>query len=267
VTELPVVIVTGGAGALGTAMRRVFGERGYRAICVDIRPPADATEGGGGGSPEEDLSVVADVSSFDAVRSVVERVLGRFGRIDVLVNNAGVANRTPTESLTEADWRGIIDVHLTGAFICSQAVHRSLVASDRAAIVNISSVVGHLGLPRRAAYSAAKAGIEGLTRSLAVEWAADGIRVNAVAPGYIRTPHHEEMFARGILSEDLIQGRTPLGDLGMPDDIACAVAFLASPEARYVTGQTLLVDGGLSIAAGIDPPSMRPPDPTTGGSR
>ena len=107
-------------------------------------------------------------------------------------------------------------------------------------------------MPGRAAYSAAKAGIEGLTRCLATEWAADGIRVNALAPGYIHTPHHEEAFRRGVLSEPGIQARTPSGDLGFPRDIASAAAYLASPEACYITGQTILVDGGMSIQGGID---------------
>ena len=254
--ELPVAVITGGEGALGSAMHRTFTEQGYRIASFDVADRSSGTN-----EPVDDektLHVLVDVSSGDAVIEAIAQVTEAFGRIDVLVNNAGIANITETASLAVQDWHSVIETHLTGTFLCSRAAYPSLRRSNRAAIINMSSVVAHLGLPQRAAYSAAKAGIEGLTRCLAAEWARDNIRVNALAPGYIRTPHQDAMFARGVLSESRIQQRTLLGDLGLPSDIAVVAAFLASPDARFITGQTLLVDGGFSIDAGIDHPPHTP---------
>jgi NAD(P)-dependent dehydrogenase (short-subunit alcohol dehydrogenase family) len=246
-SEQPVVVVTGGEGALGTAMRSAFSAMGYRAVSFDVAIKSNA---------DDAMQLQVDISSPVEVDEAFAQVADAFGRVDVLVNNAGVTNRKDTATLPLEDWRLVIDTHLTGTFLCARAAYPLLRQSDAAAIVNVSSVVGHLGLPRRAAYSAAKAGVEGLTRCLAAEWSVDGIRVNAVVPGYIRTPHQEEMFARGVLSESLIKGRSLLGDLGVPDDIAAATVFLASPPARFITGQTLIVDGGLTIAGNIDPPQQ-----------
>ena len=247
--DTPVAVITGGEGALGTAMRHAFSNEGYRIASLDILPSNTDVS-------DRAARLTVDVSSAEQVRAAIAETLTRFGRVDVLVNNAGLTNRTATAALSEDDWHLVINTHLTGAFLCAQAAYDALRASERAAIVNISSVVAHLGLPRRAAYSAAKAGLEGLTRSLATEWAPErNPRQRDRARLHPHT-HQEEMFRLGVLSETLIQQRILSGDLGQPNDIAATAAFLASPDARFITGQTILVDGGMTIQGGIDPPQQ-----------
>jgi NAD(P)-dependent dehydrogenase (short-subunit alcohol dehydrogenase family) len=188
-----------------------------------------------------------NVTSDSDVGSVIGAVGARHGRIDVLINNAGIINQCPTQNIPTSDWNELIDVHLGGTFRCSREAFPFLSTAGRSAIVNVSSIAGQMGMPIRASYSAAKAAIEGFTRSLAVEWAEFGIRVNAIAPGYVRTELIQKDLANGLVSEEQLVTRISLKRLAEPSEIAESMFFLATEASSYTTGQVIHVDGGLSI--------------------
>jgi 3-oxoacyl-[acyl-carrier protein] reductase len=190
------------------------------------------------------LAVQADVSDTEGASSLIERVEGELGDLDSLVNNAGVTRDTLIARMTDDDWQTVIDTNLSGTFNTSRAVSRKMLRRRAGSIVNLSSVVGIHGNPGQANYAASKAGIIGLTKALARELGSRGVRVNAIAPGYIATELTD------VLNEEqrgLILQNTPLGRLGEPEDVAGAVRFLCSDEAAFITGEILLVDGGLGM--------------------
>jgi NAD(P)-dependent dehydrogenase (short-subunit alcohol dehydrogenase family) len=248
-----VALVTGGAGGIGRATGRAFFDDGYRVALTDIdedgavRAAAELDP-----SAERVIGLKGDVSSTESVDLMVAKTLEQFGRLDALLNIAGVVGPGPSEELSDAEWDRLISIHLGGAFRCSRAAFPALSASGDGAIVSISSIAGRTGFSFRVSYCAAKAGIEGLTRALAVEWAKKGVRVNAVAPGHVRTPMLDHSLKIGSVTEETIEARTnriPLGRYARPDEIAAAVLFLASPAASYVTGETLCVDGAITVNA------------------
>ncbi|MCJ0893751.1 SDR family oxidoreductase [Rhodococcus sp. ARC_M5] len=169
------------------------------------------------------------------------------GRLDVLVNNAGLITRSATQELSTERWLAVLDVNLGGTFRCSRVLHGLLQASDAPSVINLGSLGSSLGMPQRAAYNAAKTGIIGLTRTLAAEWGPDGIRVNAIAPGFIETAMMRSGFENGLLDEELMTRRIPMRRLGNPDEIASVAVFLASPAASYINGACIPVDGGTII--------------------
>jgi NAD(P)-dependent dehydrogenase (short-subunit alcohol dehydrogenase family) len=242
--ENSVAAVTGASRGIGRQVARTLAERGYVVAANDLEAPEDTLkEIENTGSTV--MSVPGDISDEASVRRMVEAVVGEFGRVDVLVNNAGVSLITPAEETTSADWRRVLEVNLTGPFLTSREFGGEMLRQGSGSIVNIASVAGLLGIADRAAYNASKHGLVGLTRTLAAEWGGRGVRVNAVCPGWVKTEMDEEDQSSGGYTDEDIKGRTPMGRFAKPEDIAQAVAFLADPGlSGYINGHTLSVDGG-----------------------
>ena len=238
-----VALITGAGSGLGLATARVFAREGARIIINDIR--LEAAEAAARSLGEGHIAIVGDVSDEAAVNAMVAEAIQRCGKIDILVNNAGVPDSfTPTVDQPLAHWQRLIDIHLTGTYLVSKTVAPGMIERGSGVILNLNSIAGVLGLPVRTAYSAAKAGIGMLTRVLGCEWGPHGIRVNAVAPGYMMTPLTEKLIADGKIDEKRIRRRTPMGKMGTAEDIAEAMLFLASDRAKFITAVTLPVDGG-----------------------
>jgi len=248
-----VVFVTGGGGGIGHATCKAFAGAGYRVALTDLdETVCESAAAEIDGDRSRVLPLVCDVSSTESVDGAVASAVEHFGRLDALVNVAGVVGPGASEELPDAEWDRLINIHLTGTFRCSRAAFASLSATGAGSIVSISSIAARTGFSIRVAYCAAKAGIEGLTRALAVEWAKRGVRVNAVAPGHVRTPMLDHSLAIGSVTPEIVQGRTnriPLGRYAMPEEIANAVLFLSSPQASYITGETIYVDGAITVNA------------------
>lgn len=188
--------------------------------------------------------VQCDISNSEAVQSMVKETVEQFGRLDILVNNAGITRDNLIMRMKDQEWDEVIDTNLKGVFLCTKAVTRQMMKQRSGRIINISSVVGRIGNAGQANYTAAKAGVIGLTKASARELAARGITVNAIAPGFIATDMTDELPAE---SKEQLIGQIPLGTLGETADIAAAAAFLASDGAKYITGQVLGVDGGMAM--------------------
>jgi len=244
-----VAVVTGAADGIGWATARRLAEDVAHVALLDMRLDAArerATELGGA-----HLALRADVTSADDVKQALDVVIEQFGRIDVLINNAGIGDQSaPTVEQDVDAFDRVLAVHLRGTYLMSRAVAKVMLAQRSGAIVNLGSIAALGGIPGRNAYGAAKAGILAMTRAMACEWARGGVRVNAVAPGYVRTQLVVELERRGTLNGAAIEARTPMGRFAAPEEIAEAVAFLASDRASFITGTTLAVDGGwLALAA------------------
>jgi NAD(P)-dependent dehydrogenase (short-subunit alcohol dehydrogenase family) len=231
-----IAVVTGAAQGIGRRVAEMLAEQGFALALLDRRPVAGL---------DAALSSAADVRDEAEVSGFAHQVLDQLGRVDVLVNNAGIALIQPLEETTLAQWRDVIEVNLTGPFLLCREFGRAMLASGRGAIVNVASVAGLAGVADRAAYNASKHGLIGLTRTLAAEWGGRGVRVNAVCPGWVKTEMDDASQAQGAYRDSDIVDHVPMGRFATPDDIAQAVAFLADPQrSGFVNGATLSVDGG-----------------------
>ncbi|CAM5189882.1 NAD(P)-dependent dehydrogenase (Short-subunit alcohol dehydrogenase family) OS=Castellaniella defragrans OX=75697 GN=HNR28_000946 PE=3 SV=1 [Castellaniella defragrans] len=238
-----VALVTGGAAGIGYATARALAASGHQVCLLDLdgelaRQRARALGPG-------HLGRACDVACEEAVATTVAHILQTCGRIDVLVNNAGIGDQAaPTVEQSVAHFDKVLDTHLRGTFLMSREVGKAMIATGRGAIVNLCSIAALAAIPTRNAYSAAKAGIAAMTRTMACEWARAGVRVNAIAPGYVRTELVRKLEADGALDTARIAAHTPMGRLAAPEEIAAVIAFLASDQASYVTGATIHADGG-----------------------
>jgi len=243
-----VAVVTGGAGGIGEEVARAFGAAGASVVVADVdgdgaRAVADSVERETAGSAS---AIEADVTDESDAAAMVEAAVDRYGRLDAAVNNAAVAGAVaPTADYPETEFERVLDVNLTGVYRCLKHELRAMAGQERGAVVNVASVLGRAGYESAPAYVAAKHGVVGLTRAAAREMADRGVRVNAVCPGFTDTPMLDEV---GVTADESVrehvEGLHPMGRFGAPREIADAVVWLCSPEASYVTGTALPVDGG-----------------------
>jgi NAD(P)-dependent dehydrogenase (short-subunit alcohol dehydrogenase family) len=239
-----VAVITGAAQGIGRRTAEVLAERGYHVALSDLRSPAETIRAVARNGVDA-MEMVGDIADEAKVSQFATAVRERWGRVDVLVNNAGISMIVPAEDLSAADYRRVLDVNLVAPFLLSKAFGVMMLAQRSGSIVNVASVAGLVGVSDRAAYNASKHGLIGLTRTLAAEWGGRGVRVNAVCPGWVKTEMDVADQAGGSYSDADITGRVPMGRFASADDIAKAVAFLADPhESGFVNGHALAVDGG-----------------------
>jgi NAD(P)-dependent dehydrogenase (short-subunit alcohol dehydrogenase family) len=237
-------LVTGAAQGLGREIALALAQNGAALVLSDIQNPeetADAVQKTGA----RWMTVQADITDEDQVRTVAQRAVSEYGRVDILINNAGVSqlSYTATEDLSKKQWDTIIGINLTGTFLCCKHVGKGMITGGGGSIINIATTAGITGVPRAPAYSASKAGVILLTKSLALEWAKYHIRVNAVAPHYLETPLTEGLRESEKVYASLVR-KIPMGRFGKPSEMIGAVLYLASQASTYTTGTVIVADGG-----------------------
>ncbi len=242
-----VALVTGASQGLGAAIAIGLAQDGFDVVMTELEAAAlAATKAAAEAAGTRALSIALDVRNAQSIERAMTRALNAFGRVDVLVNNAGVQLRRAALDVTPSEWDEVIAVNLKGAFFMSQAVGRQLVAVKRpGCIVSLASTFAFVGFAERSTYGISKGGIVQMTRMLAIEWAEHGIRVNAIAPGTVETPSRAPLLADPDIRHRMID-RIPIKRFGTPEEMSGAVRYLVSPAGAYITGQTLLLDGGLT---------------------
>ncbi|MGI8989852.1 MAG: SDR family NAD(P)-dependent oxidoreductase [Bryobacteraceae bacterium] len=247
----PVVVVTGAVGGLGSALSAGFAKNDFRVFVTDLhRDPLDSLIARIRDSGGHVCGDIADLASIDQTRAVIDRAVQTFGRIDVLINNAGVSSAKPIWDLNEADWDQVLSVNVKGTFFALQAAAKYMVHNG-GSIINIASVAGRVGRPALLHYAASKAAVISITRSAAVALAKDNVRVNAIAPGMMDTDMLREL--QSSLNSNNGPGNPqahgiPLGRIARPEEIVATALFLAGEDSAYMTGQTLNVDGGIVMS-------------------
>jgi NAD(P)-dependent dehydrogenase (short-subunit alcohol dehydrogenase family) len=243
-THARVAVVTGARQGIGRRTAELLAERGYRIAILDLHDAAaaiTAIQAKGGTAISHRGSVASDAE----VEEFAHQVHAAYGRVDVLVNNAGISHISPAEETAAADFRKVIEINLVGPFLLSRVFGKKMLEAGSGSIVNVASVAGLVAVSDRAAYNASKHGLIGLTRTLAAEWGGRGVRVNAVCPGWVKTEMDVADQAGGSYTDADITGRIPMARFASPDDIARAIAFLADgAESGFVNGVALSVDGG-----------------------
>jgi NAD(P)-dependent dehydrogenase (short-subunit alcohol dehydrogenase family) len=238
-----VAIVTGAAQGIGRAIALVLAKQGFALALNDLRAPAETIEDTG--SRRQSLQFIGDISDENAVAEFAEKVKCKWGRVDVLVNNAGISSIAPAEDTALYEFRRVLEVNLVAPFILCRVFGSMMLAQRSGSIINIASIAGLMGIADRVAYNASKHGMIGLTRTLAAEWGGRGVRCNAVCPGWVKTPMDVADQASSGYTDNDITDRVPMGRFASPEDIAAAVSFLADPEqSAFINGQTIAVDGG-----------------------
>jgi len=241
-----VAVVTGGAQGIGRRTAELLAERGFRLAIIDLQEPGatvESIESRGG----EVLCFTGDICREELVEEFAQKVIARFSRIDVLVNNAGISLIRPAEETTASEYRRVMEVNLVAPFLLARTFGRRMLEVRSGSIVNVASIAGLVAVADRAAYNASKHGLVGLTRTLAAEWGGRGVRVNAVCPGWVKTEMDAADQASGTYTDADITQRVPMGRFASPDDVARAIAFLADDaQSSFVNGHTLTVDGGWS---------------------
>ncbi len=239
-----VAIVTGAAQGIGRRTAEVLGEAGYSLLLLDMQP-CEATLAAVRDAGSEAEALLGDITDESLVTQAVALVKERWGRVDVLVNNAGISFIAPAETITAAAFRRVLEVNLVAPFLLSRAFGSIMLEQQGGSIVNVASIAGLVGVSDRAAYNASKHGLIGLTRTLAAEWGGRGVRVNAVCPGWVKTEMDAADQAGGGYSDEDIIDRVPMARFARPEDIARAILFLSDPaQSGFVNGQALAVDGG-----------------------
>jgi NAD(P)-dependent dehydrogenase (short-subunit alcohol dehydrogenase family) len=244
-----VAVITGAALGIGRRTAELLAEQGYRLGLIDLREPAatiNAIKQCGG----HVVSYIGDITSQGAVLDFAALVYSHYGRVDVLVNNAGISHIAPAEDTSFDDYRRVLEVNLVAPFLLARIFAEKMLANRSGSIINVASIAGLFGIADRAAYNASKHGLIGLTRTLAAEWGGRGVRVNAVCPGWVKTEMDSADQAGGSYSDADITGRVPMGRFATPDDIARAIAFLADDtQSGFINGHSLAVDGGWAADA------------------
>jgi len=241
--ENQIAVVTGAGRGIGRAIALKLAAHGADIVAVDLKPEfVQETVEEARKLGRKAWAVAANVSEAASVEAAVEQILQEAGRVDILVNNAGITKDGLVMRMSEADWDAVLDINLKGTFLFTKAFSRPLLKQKSGRIVNIASVIGLIGNAGQCNYAASKAGVIGLTKSCAKEFASRGITVNAIAPGFIQTAMTDKLSQE---QKDAIIRQIPLASLGQAEDVAEAVLFFASPAAHYVTGQVLAVDGGM----------------------